>query len=113
LGQASTTNATVQYIDDGEVMWTSELFSVNATNSSHVHLAASNLSLTSEGHFELYYQKRVIDSSLWVNETIPEELIEISDGEDTGWLPFASPMWAILAIGLASLKRNEHFQDSF
>ena len=113
LGRASTSNATVQYIDDGEVVWTSELFSVNATNSSHVYLDTTNLSLTEFGHFELFYQKRVIDASIWVNETIPGELIEISDGEDTGWLPFASPLWAILAIGLAGLKGNEHFQDSF
>ncbi|MCS5534512.1 MAG: M14 family metallopeptidase, partial [Candidatus Poseidoniales archaeon] len=57
LGRASTSNATVQYIDGGEVMWTSVLFSVNATNSSHVHLDTTNLSLTEYGHFELYYQK--------------------------------------------------------
>ena len=113
LGRATTSNATVQYIDDGEIVWTSEVFSVNATNSSHVYLDTTNLSLTDFGHFELFYQKRVIDASMWVNESIPEEVIEISDGEDTGWLPFASPLWAILAIGLAGLKRNEHFQDGF
>ena len=109
LGRASTSNATVQYIDDGEVVWTSELFSVNATNSSHVHLDTTNLSLTDYGHFELFYQKRVIDASLWVNESIPEEVIEISDGEEKGWLPFASSIWAILAIGLAGIRRNEDF----
>ena len=109
LGRASTSNATVQYIDDGEVVWTSELFSVNATNSSHVYLDTTNLSLTDYGHFELFYQKRVIDASLWVNESIPEEVIEISDGEEKGWLPFASPIWAILAIGLAGIRRNEDF----
>ena len=113
LGRASTSNATVQYIDGGEVMWTSDLFSVNATNSSHVHLDTTNLSLTDYGYFELFYQKRVIDSSMWVNEEISEELIEISDDGDTGWLPFTSPMWAILAIGLAGLRRNERFQDDF
>ena len=111
LGRASTSNATVQYIDDGEVVWTSELFSVNATNSSHVHLDTTNLSLTDYGHFELYYQKRVIDASIWVNESIPEQVIEISDGGEKGWLPFTSPIWAILAIGLAGLRRNERFQD--
>ena len=113
LGRASTSNATVQYIDDGEVTWTSNLFSVNATNSSHVHLDTTNLSLTEYGHFELYYQKRVIDASLWVNESIPEEVIKITDDEEKGWLPFTSPIWAILAIGLAGLRRNERFQDDF
>ena len=107
LGRATTENATVRYIDGGEVMWTSDLFSVNATNHSHVHLQTKNLSLSTDGHFELYYQKRVIDSSIWVNESIPEELIEISDEEEKGWLPFASPMWSILAICLAGLRRNE------
>jgi hypothetical protein len=113
LGRASTTNATVQYIDSDEVTWTSDLFSVNATNSSHIHLDTTNLSLTADGHFELFYQKRVIDASLWVNESIPEELIKISDGEDKGWLPFTSPIWAILAIGLAGIRRNERFHDGF
>jgi len=113
LGRASTSNATVQYIDDGDVVWTSELFSVNATNSSHVHLDTTNLSLTDYGHFELYYQKRVIDASIWVNESIPEQVIEISDGGEKGWLPFTSPIWAILAIGLAGLRRNERFQDDY
>ena len=113
LGRASTTNATVRYIDDGEVRWTSELFSVNATNSSHVHLDTMNLSLTDFGHFELYYQKRVIDASIWVNESIPEEVIEITDDDEKGWLPFISPIWAILAIGLAGIRRNERFQDGF
>ncbi len=107
LGRATTSNATVQYIDDEEVVWTSELFSVNATNSSHVYLDTTNLSLTDDGHFELFYQKRVIDASMWVNESIPEELIEISDGEEKSWLPFVSPIWAILAIGLAGIRKNE------
>ena len=48
---------------------------------------------------------------MWVNEAIPEEVIEISDGEDKGWLPFTSPIWAILAICLAGMRRNERFQD--
>ena len=47
------------------------------------------------------------------SDEISEELIEISDDGDTGWLPFTPPMWAILAIGLAGLRRNERFQDDF
>ena len=112
LGRATTSNATIQYIDGGEVTWTSELFSVNATNSSHVYLDSSNLSLTAYGHFELFYQKRVIDSSQWVNESIPAQLIEISDDEDSGLLPFSSPIWAILAIGLAGIRKNKTDTES-
>ncbi len=109
LGRASTSNATVRYIDGGEIQWTSDTFGVNATNSTSIKLESSNLTLSDTGYFELFYQKRVIDASLWVNESIPEEVIEISDGEEKGWLPFASPIWAILAIGLAGIRRNEGF----
>ncbi len=109
LGRASTSNATVRYIDGGDIQWTSDTFGVNATNSTSIKLESSNLTLSDTGYFELFYQKRVIDASLWVNESIPEEVIEISDGEEKGWLPFASPIWAILAIGLAGIRRNEDF----
>ena len=109
MGHASTTNATVRYVDGGEVKWTSELFGVNATNSTQTILDASNLTMTDSGQFELYYQKRVIDSSLWVNESIPTEQITISEGSQKSWLPFASPIWAVLAIGLAGMRRNEGF----
>jgi hypothetical protein len=120
LGRATTSNATVRYIDGTpfhqtaqQIVWTSELFGVNATNSTEVKLDASNLTLTETGYFELYYQKRVIDSSMWVNESIPEEIIQISDTEDKGWLPFVSPIWAILAIALAGIRRNERFDGEF
>ena len=85
---------------------------MNATNSTSIKLESSNLTLSDTGYFELFYQKRVIDASLWVNESIPEEMIQISEGEDKGWLPFASPIWAILAIGLAGIRRNEGFSTN-
>ena len=113
MGHASTSNATVRYIDDGEVKWTSESFGVNATNNTQTILDASNLIMTESGQFELYYQKRVIDSSMWVNESIPTEQISISEGSDKGWLPFASPIWAVLAIGLAGIRRNKHFISDY
>ena len=107
LGRASTSNATVRYVDDGAVQWTSETFGVNATNNTQTILDASNLTMTDTGYFELYYQKRVIDASIWVNESIPTELIEISDSDGSGFLPFASPVLAIIAIGLAGIRKNE------
>ena len=112
LGRATSQNVTVRYVDNDEVLWTSELFSVNATNRTQAHLDASNLSMTSSGHFELYYQKRVVDSSMWVNESISGEIIQILDDGDGGWLPFASPMWAIFAIGMAGLRKNVRFQPN-
>jgi len=113
MGHATTSNATVRYIDDGDVKWTSEVFGVNATNSTQTLLDASNLTTTDSGHFELYYQKRVIDSSQWVNESIPVNQITISESEDKGWLPFVSPIWAILSIGLAGISRNKRFTSIY
>jgi len=106
-GRATTANATVRYVDGHEVLWTSDLFSVNATNRSSVVLDASNLSTTSDGHFELFYQKRVIDSAKWVNETIPPDKISEAPPAESGFLPAGSPMFAILAIGLAGLRQKE------
>jgi len=87
LGYATTSNATIQYLDDsGAVLWSSNNFSVNATNSSNVILDASNLTLIEDGYFELYYQKRVIDSSKWVNENISNDLIIIFSEEENSFL---------------------------
>ncbi len=114
LGHASTSNASVQYVDsEGVELWTSANFSVNATNSTVAVLPADNLTLVDGGVFQLYYQKRVIDASIWVNESINQSAIDITVPDDSGWLPFASPMWSILAIGLAGLRRNERFRADF
>jgi hypothetical protein len=114
LGHASTSNASVQYVDsEGIELWTSANFSVNATNSTVAVLPADNLTLVDGGMFQLYYQKRVIDASTWVNESINQTAIDISEPDDSGWLPFASPIWAILAIGLAGYKRNRRFNADY
>ena len=114
LGHASTSNASVQYVDsEGVELWTSANFSVNATNSTLAVLPVDNLTLVDGGVFQLYYQKRVIDASIWVNESINQSAIDITVPDDSGWLPFASPMWVILAIGLAGLRRNERFRADF
>tara|TARA_B100000749_G_scaffold107387_1_gene82180 strand:- start:531 stop:1871 length:1341 start_codon:yes stop_codon:yes gene_type:complete len=114
LGHASTSNASVQYVDsEGVELWTSANFSVNATNSTLAVLPVDNLTLVDGGVFQLYYQKRVIDASIWVNESINQSAIDITVPDDSGWLPFASPMWSILAIGLAGLRRNERFHADF
>ena len=72
LGQATTLNASLRYESpQGEILWQSESnFSVNATNSTTVIFDASNLTLSEEGDFVLYYQKRVIDSSMFVSELV-------------------------------------------
>ena len=88
LGRASTANATLRYVTtDGNILWESENFSVNATNQTTIIMPASNLAtmlqqeaLNREDHrYELHYQKRVIDASTWVDEIVNQSLIEISE----------------------------------
>ena len=86
-GQASTSNTSLQYVDPtGNAIWQSDYFSVNATNSSMVTLDATNLSLTSDGTWELYYQVRVVDSSRWVSEPINSSVLEIVENEESNFL---------------------------
>ena len=107
-GHASTANASLQYVfeDTMEVLWWSENFTVNATNSTSITLDASNLSLKPGGTFALHYQKRVIDASTFVHQPIADDDVKIVEAEDEGWLPFPSPVLTILAIGLASIRRK-------
>jgi hypothetical protein len=107
-GHASTANASLQYVfeDTMEVLWWSENFTVNATNSTSITLDASNLTLKPGGTFALHYQKRVIDASTFVHQPISNDDVKIVEAEDEGWLPFPSPVLTILAIGLASIRRK-------
>ena len=107
-GHASTANASLQYVfeDSMEVLWWSENFTVNATNSTSITLDASNLSLKPGGTFALHYQKRIIDASTFVHQPISDDDVKIVEAKDEGWLPFPSPVLTILAIGLASIRRK-------
>jgi len=68
LGRATTRNASLQYVSpEGEILWQSEYFTVNATNST-IH-RESGFSMT-EGEFRLHYQKRIIESSIFVTESV-------------------------------------------
>ena len=67
MGRASTRNATLQYIDNDKVLWESENFTSNASSSKSL---TSNGFEFDGGEWRLSYQKRVVDSSQWVNETI-------------------------------------------
>jgi len=85
LGQASTQNASLQYeTSEGELLWYSDVrFAVNASNSTTVIFDASNLTLTEGGGFFLHYQKRVIDSSMWVREEVPTEIVTTKAQSDS------------------------------
>jgi len=86
LGLASTRNATLQYVSpEGELLWSSENFTVNATSS--VSYTAQNFT-QSGGEFQLYYQKRVIDASTFVTEPVsitPKTTTSEEDGFFLGY----------------------------
>ena len=67
LGWASTRNATLQYVNGEEVLWESVNFTANATNTTTVTSGGFNFE---GGEWRLSYQKRVINSAQWVNESV-------------------------------------------
>ena len=84
-GQATTNNASLEYLGaNGEVAWASPLFSVNATNSSTEMFDVGGFKFSSDGTWNLNYQKRIIESSQWVNETtVPGTLMLKEQSEDS------------------------------
>ena len=111
LGRASTTNASLHYTDDtGELLWSSSLFGVNATNETRVTLDGGNLTLVEGGTWSINYQKRVIDASMWVNEDVNESVIEKGAGI-SGFLPAPSMLIVIVSFALAAINRkNDEFE---
>ena len=112
LGQATTLNASLRYESlAGEILWQSESnFSVNATNSTTVTFDASNLILSEDGSFVLHYQKRVIDSSMFVSETVNSSSISISEAQSGGLLPGPSALLVITGFALAAHRRASEFE---
>jgi hypothetical protein len=86
-GQASTSNATLRYVDaNGELLWESPFFAVNATNSSVITLDGQNLTMVDGGSWDLYYQVRVIESSRWVTEPINASVPVMVENEESNFL---------------------------
>ena len=86
-GQASTSNATLRYVDaNGEPLWESPFFAVNATNSSVITLDGQNLTMVDGGSWDLYYQVRVIESSRWVTEPINASVPVMVENEESNFL---------------------------
>ena len=112
LGQATTLNASLRYESlAGEILWQSESnFSVNATNSTTVTFDASNLILSEDGSFVLHYQKRVIDSSMFVSETVNSSSVSISEAQSGGLLPGPSALLVITGFALAAHRRASEFE---
>jgi hypothetical protein len=114
-GQASTSNATLQYLgSNGEVTWTSSPFSVNASNASIVDIDSSNLTLDDGGSWQLYYQVRVIDASRWVSETSGIEATIESTGEESNLLigyGIFNPITIISALSVVSLFKKDDLEE--
>jgi len=87
LGRASTANATLEYHgSDGEVLWMSSPFNANASNTSIHSFSMDTQLLENQGEWNLNYQKRVVNSAQWVNESVPAGNITVSTSEDEGFL---------------------------
>ena len=114
LGRASSSNASLHYTDvNGELLWSSSLFGVNATNETKVTLDGGNLTLVEGGSWSINYQKRVIDASMWVNEVVNESVIENRAGS-SGFLPAPSMLIVIVSFALAAInRRNDRFEHEF
>ena len=140
LGRASTSNATLLYFEDKEdlsVYWFPESdgpidwegvgegvgsdfnfsapgygFAVNATNSTVTTLDFGDVPFSSgEGMWVLYYQKRVIDSSMWVFGIVNESVVESKEGVLQGLLPAPSMLLVFVAFALAAINsRNRKFE---
>ena len=115
-GQASTSNATLQYLaSSGEVTWTSSTFSVNASNTSMLEIDSSNLSLEDGGTWQLYYQVRVIDAARWVTEPIDVEANITTNDESSSLLigyGIFNPIAIIGALAVVSLfKKDEQDEE--
>jgi len=106
LGHASTRNATLIQTDgDGSVIWESTNFTVNASSTAVIELGSYPEGSENIGNWSLYYQKRVIDSSTWVTESIDIEKIEVKK-EKSSLLPFPNLALTIIAMLLAAKKKN-------
>ena len=67
LGRASTQNATLQYVDGNKILWESENFTANASSTTTITSDGFDFE---DGEWRLSYQKRVVHSSQWVNESV-------------------------------------------
>ena len=67
MGRASTRNATLQYVDGDKILWESDNFTANASSMTQVSSGGFDYE---GGEWRLSYQKRVVHSSQWVNESV-------------------------------------------
>ena len=112
LGQATTRNATLIQTDgDGAVIWESTNFTVNASSNAIIDLGFYPEGSENVGNWSLYYQKRVIDSSTWVTESVDSGKIGVYTGKSS-LLPFPNLALTLIATLLAAKKKKgNHILD--
>ena len=109
LGHASTMNATLQYIDGDNILWQSNNFTVNATESVKATTGGFGYE---GGEWRLSYQKRVVSSSRWVNETVnstPIITTSVDDGfflDGSGVFDPSTVIMSILCLSILGRKRE-------
>jgi len=106
LGHATTRNATLMQTDEnGVAIWESTNFTVNATSNAVLDLGLYYGGNENVGNWSLYYQKRVIDSSTWVTESVGADKIEVKKVKPS-LLPYPNLVLTLVAILLAAKKRS-------
>ena len=106
LGHATTRNATLIQTDgDGAVIWESTNFTVNASSNAVIDLGFYPEGSENIGNWSLYYQKRVIDSSTWVTESVEREKIDVKTGKSS-LLPYPNLALTLIATLFAAKKKN-------
>ena len=140
-GHASTSNATLLYFEseDSTEFWLPGLnepiqmgdgmdihelvsefnfsalgsgFSVNATNTTVTMLDFTHAPISNnKGIWALYYQKRVIDSSMWTEESIDESVVVINVGSSS-FLPAPSMLTLLLAFAVAAINQRSKSFDN-
>ena len=108
LGHASTSNATLQYIGpNGELLWNSSIFGVNATNETNVIFDNLGLTIVDGGSWSVKYQKRVVDSAMWVTEIVDAGIVDWSGRNSKSFLPTPSVFVLFVALAFAAIgERN-------
>ena len=109
-GHASAVNATLQQVlDDGQVIWESNKFVLNASSEATFTFDVSQ-DIVETGNWRINYPVRVIDSARWVNETL-NITAEIIEEEDSGFLlgfGIFHPLTTVISlIGVAIIYRPD------
>jgi hypothetical protein len=105
LGRATTRNATLNFINsDNETLWQSDNFTVNATNSTTI--TTSGFEPKEDGYWVLIYQKRIINSSLFVSEPVDSIVVKTTQAEDESWLGTFDISSIILVLLAAAYLRK-------